>query len=99
MRVVVSTTGAKVVLFPESMGITLLFFTQNGMVFDIGQHPLQKKDAFRSHIEHEVENAEIGQESVSSAEYLIIGFGMEICISIRMLRMNAAAIIDEIAVF
>ena len=99
MRVVVSTTGAKVVLFSELVGIALLFFTQNGMVFDIGQHPLQEKDAFRSHVEHEVENAEIGQESVSSAEYLIIGFGLEIGISIRMLRMDAATIIDEIAVF
>ena len=50
MRVVVSTTGAKVVLFPKFMGIALLFFTQNGMVFDIGQHSLQEKDAFRSHV-------------------------------------------------
>ena len=99
MRVVVSTTGAKVLLFPELMGITLLFFTQKGMVFDIGQHSLQEKDAFRPHVEHEVENAEIGQESVSSAKHLIIGFGLEIGISIRMLGMNAAAIIDEIAVF
>ena len=99
MRVVISTTGAKVMHFPELMGIALLFFTQNGMVFDIGQHPLQEKDAFRSHVEHEVENAEIGQESMSSAEHLIIGFGMEIGISIWMLGMDAAAIIDEITVF
>ena len=99
MRVVVSTTGAKVVLFSELMGIALLFFTQNGMVFDIGQHPLQEKDAFRPHVEHEVENAEIGQESMSSAEHLIIGFGMEIGIGIWMFGMDASAIIDEIAAF
>ena len=56
---------------------------------------LKEKDAFRSHVEQEVENAEIGQESCSGCKHLIILARLEAAVGQWTLRHYGFPIIHR----
>lgn len=51
------------------------------------------ENAFGTHVEEQVEDGEVGQKAVLLLIYLIIGFGLEARISLRVLGTNGRAII------
>ena len=59
---------------------------------------LQKENAFGTHIEQEVENAEIGEETSLGRKDLIVGLGREERIGLRTLGHDGIAIIDNIVI-
>ena len=61
---------------------------------------LKIEDAFGTHVEQEVEDAQVGQETVTLLIDLIIRTGGEIGIGKRMLRVDGVAKIgDSIGLF
>lgn len=51
------------------------------------------ENAFGTHIEEQVENGEVGQETVFLLIYLIIWLGLEIWIFLRVLGTDGRAIV------
>ena len=95
MRIVFTTTGAKVVTFLDTLSMTTLFLGKNRAVFDLCQQTLEVEDAFRPHVEQKVEDAEVGQEAVTLAEHLVVGTWLKVGVRGRMLGMDVLSEIVE----
>ena len=96
MRIVFTTTGAKVVTFLDTLSMTTLFLGKNRAVFDLCQQTLEVEDAFRPHVEQKVEDAEVGQEAVTLAEHLIVGTSLEVRVCWWLLGTDGIAIVCKV---